>query len=51
MDLADEAYRNGEIGEARKAMVHGRDVVDHLIDVARLVVPAEEVCFRGKQVL
>jgi hypothetical protein len=51
VDLADEADGNGEIRQARKAMVHGVDVVDDLVDVTRLMMPAEKVCFGGKQVL
>jgi hypothetical protein len=51
VDLADEADGNGEIRQTHKTMVHGRDVVDYLVDVTRLVMSAEKVSFGGKQIL
>ena len=51
VDLADEADRNGKVRQSRETMVHGGDVVDDLVDVARLMMSAEKVRLGREQIL
>ena len=51
VDLADEADRNGKVRQSRKTMVDGGDVVDDLVDVARLMMSAEKVRLGREQIL
>jgi hypothetical protein len=50
VDLPDQADRQREFLEALQAVVHGRDVVDHLIDVAGRV-RGQNLGFGGEKIL
>jgi hypothetical protein len=50
MDLAVQAHRDGQFGQAPEAVVHGTDVVDDLDDVVR-PLRVEDLRFGREEVL
>jgi len=51
MDLPDQAHRDRERGQTPKPQIHGGNVVDHFIHVARSRVGAKQMGLGSQQIL